>query len=84
MEPVNHALPLELEEPTPGDDRTIKPIAGGHDYSSSSVQEVSLAGCWRYQLHLLFDKHHSEQSELIDSIAERVRAHGGVSLAIVS
>ena len=35
-----------------------------------------------YQLHLLFDKHFNEQSELVDSIAERIQALGGVSLAM--
>jgi starvation-inducible DNA-binding protein len=35
-----------------------------------------------YQLHLLFDKHFSEQSELIDEIAERIMMLGGVSIAM--
>ena len=35
-----------------------------------------------YQLHLLFDKHHSEQDELVDEIAERIQILGGVSLAM--
>jgi starvation-inducible DNA-binding protein len=35
-------------------------------------------------LHLLFDKHYSEQSELVDSIAERIQLLGGVSLAIAT
>ncbi len=35
-----------------------------------------------HQLHLLFDKHQAEQSELIDAIAERVQALGGVAIAI--
>jgi starvation-inducible DNA-binding protein len=35
-----------------------------------------------YQLHLLFDKHFNEQSELVDSIAERIQSLGGVSLAM--
>jgi starvation-inducible DNA-binding protein len=34
-----------------------------------------------YQLHLLFDKHAGEQSELADTIAERIQALGGVSVA---
>jgi starvation-inducible DNA-binding protein len=32
-----------------------------------------------YQLHLLFDKHYEEQSELIDTIAERIQILGGVA-----
>jgi starvation-inducible DNA-binding protein len=35
-----------------------------------------------YQLHLLFDKHFSEQSELVDQIAERIMMLGGVSIAM--
>jgi starvation-inducible DNA-binding protein len=35
-----------------------------------------------YQLHLLFDKHFSEQSELVDQIAERIMVLGGVSVAM--
>ena len=35
-----------------------------------------------YQLHLLFDKHFDEQSELVDSIAERIQSLGGVSIAM--
>ncbi len=34
-----------------------------------------------YQLHLLFDKHAGEQSELADLVAERIQALGGVSVA---
>jgi starvation-inducible DNA-binding protein len=35
-----------------------------------------------YQLHLLFDKHFGEQSELVDLIAERIMTLGGVSVAM--
>jgi starvation-inducible DNA-binding protein len=35
-----------------------------------------------YQLHLLFDKHYEEQSELVDLIAERIQSLGGISLAM--
>src|SRR5260370_2280341 len=35
-----------------------------------------------YQLHLLFDKHFNEQSELVDLIAERIMLLGGVSVAM--
>jgi starvation-inducible DNA-binding protein len=35
-----------------------------------------------YQLHLLFDKHAGEQSELVDTLAERVQILGGVSVAM--
>lgn len=35
-----------------------------------------------YELHLLFDKHYDEQSMLMDTLAERVQALGGVALAL--
>src|SRR5438876_11650104 len=41
-----------------------------------------VAGHTFYQLHLLFDKHFKEQSELVDSLAERIQMLGGVSLAM--
>jgi starvation-inducible DNA-binding protein len=37
-----------------------------------------------YQLHLLFDKHHDEQDELVDDIAERIQLLGGISLAMAA
>jgi len=37
-----------------------------------------------YQLHLLFDKHFDEQVELIDQIAERIQALGGLSYAMAA
>src|SRR6202158_2505101 len=43
-----------------------------------------VAGTTFYQLHLLFDKHHGEQDELVDSIAERIQLLGGVSLAMAA
>jgi starvation-inducible DNA-binding protein len=35
-----------------------------------------------YQLHLLFDKHHDEQNEVVDAVAERIQLLGGVSVAM--
>jgi len=35
-----------------------------------------------YELHLLFDKHYTEQLQLIDALAERVQTLGGVALAL--
>src|SRR3954451_22097334 len=68
---VNHALPLELEEPVRlemterlnqllADTITIRDL-----YKKSHWQ---VAGPTFYQLHLLFDKHYDEQVELVDSI----------------
>ena len=41
-----------------------------------------VAGPTFYQLHLLYDKHFQEQSELVDSLAERIQMLGGVSIAM--
>jgi starvation-inducible DNA-binding protein len=43
-----------------------------------------VAGSTFYQLHLLFDKHHGEQDELVDAIAERIQLLGGISLAMAA
>ena len=40
-----------------------------------------VCGATFYQLHLLFDKHYNEQVELMDALAERIVALGGVPLA---
>jgi starvation-inducible DNA-binding protein len=37
-----------------------------------------------YQLHLLFDKHFGEQAELVDEIAERIQALGGIAYAMAA
>src|SRR5215813_213295 len=84
---VEHLLPLELEEPVRlemterlnqllADTITIRDL-----YKKSHWQ---VAGPTFYQLHLLFDKHFSEQSALVDAIAERVQLLGGISLAMAS
>ena len=41
-----------------------------------------LSGHTFYQLHLLFDKHAEEQSELVDEVAERIQLLGGISVAM--
>src|SRR5712691_281797 len=82
---VSHMLPLDLEEPVRlemteklnqllADTMTLRDL-----YKKSHWQ---VAGPTFYQLHLLFDKHYSEQVELVDSIAERIQILGGVSLAM--
>src|SRR2546425_7984661 len=43
-----------------------------------------VAGHTFYQLHLLFDKHHNEQDELVDAIAERIQTLGAISLAMAA
>ncbi|HEY7402685.1 MAG TPA: DNA starvation/stationary phase protection protein [Candidatus Angelobacter sp.] len=84
---VNHALPLELEEPVRlemteqlnqllADTMTLRDL-----YKKSHWQ---VAGPTFYQLHLLYDKHFDEQVELVDSIAERIQLLGGISLAMAA
>ena len=41
-----------------------------------------VAGPTFYQLHLLFDAHYEKQSELVDTIAERIQMLGGVTVAL--
>jgi starvation-inducible DNA-binding protein len=43
-----------------------------------------VAGHTFYQLHLLFDKHHEEQDELVDTVAERIQLLGGISIAMAA
>ena len=43
-----------------------------------------VAGSTFYQLHLLFDKHHGEQDELVDQIAERIQILGAISIAMAA
>src|ERR1700727_3254299 len=82
---VSHMLPLDLEEPVRlemteklnqllADSMTLRDL-----YKKSHWQ---VAGPTFYQLHLLFDKHFEEQSELVDAIAERIQLLGGISIAM--
>lgn len=41
-----------------------------------------MSGATFYQLHLLLDEHYKIQSELVDTIAERIMALGGISVAM--
>jgi starvation-inducible DNA-binding protein len=82
---VTPMLPLDLEEPVRlemseqlnqivADTMTLRDL-----YKKSHWQ---VAGPTFYQLHLLFDKHHGEQADLVDAIAERIQLLGGVSIAM--
>jgi starvation-inducible DNA-binding protein len=84
---VNHALPLELEEPvrlemTEQLNQLLADTITLRDLYKKSHWQV--AGPTFYQLHLLFDKHFDEQVELVDSIAERIQLLGGVSIAMAA
>ncbi|HEX4383313.1 MAG TPA: DNA starvation/stationary phase protection protein [Myxococcales bacterium] len=41
-----------------------------------------LSGPTFYSLHLLYDKHAGEQTELVDAIAERIQTLGGICIAM--
>lgn len=80
-------LPLDLEEPVRlemteqlnlllADTMTIRDL-----YKKAHWQ---VSGPTFYSLHLLFDKHYTEQLDLVDTIAERVQMLGGVSLAMAA
>ena len=84
---VGHALPLELEEAvrmemTEQLNQLLADTMTLRDLYKKSHWQVS--GATFYQLHLLFDKHYGEQCELVDSIAERIQALGGISLAMAA
>jgi starvation-inducible DNA-binding protein len=84
---VNHALPLDLEEPvrlemTEQLNQLLADTITLRDLYKKSYWHV--ADATFYQLHLLFDKHYSDQSELVDAIAERIQALGDVSLAMAA
>ena len=84
---VNHALPLELDEPvrlemTEQLNQLLADTITLRDLYKKSHWQV--AGPTFYQLHLLFDKHFGEQVELVDSIAERIQLLGGVSIAMAA
>ena len=54
----------------------------------SSLRDLYKKSHWQvsgptfYQLHLLFDKHYGEQVDMVDAVAERIQALGGVSIAM--
>src|SRR5215467_13367760 len=84
---VSYALPLELEEPvrlemTEQLNQLLADTMMLRDLYKKAHWQI--AGPTFYQLHLLFDKHHDEQVELVDTIAERIQILGGVSLAMAA
>jgi starvation-inducible DNA-binding protein len=64
----------EILNQTLADTMTLRDLYKKHHWQVS--------GPTFYQLHLLFDKHYEEQSELVDLIAERIQSLGGISLAM--
>jgi starvation-inducible DNA-binding protein len=82
---VTHAFHLELEEPVRLEmtERLNQLLA-----DSMTLRDLYKKAHWQvigptfYQLHLLFDKHFSEQVEVVDTIAERIQLLGGLAIAM--
>lgn len=79
------ALPLALEDNARkqsvallnqllADTMTLRDLYKKHHWQMSGVTF--------YQLHLLLDEHYEKQAELVDMIAERIMALGGISIAM--
>src|ERR1022692_2856990 len=84
---VTGMQPLQLEEPirlemTEQLNLLLVDTMTLRDLYKKSHWQVS--GATFYQLHLLFDKHFGEQSELVDTIAERIQLLGGISIAMAA
>jgi starvation-inducible DNA-binding protein len=82
---VTSMMPLQLEEPvrlemTEQLNQLLADTITLRDLYKKSHWQVS--GATFYQLHLLFDKHYEEQSEIVDTIAERIMLLGGISIAM--
>jgi starvation-inducible DNA-binding protein len=65
---------VELLNQILADTITLRDLYKKHHWQSS--------GHTFYQLHLLFDKHFTEQSALVDEVAERIQLLGGLSIAM--
>jgi starvation-inducible DNA-binding protein len=84
---VTSVMPLQLEEPvrlemTEQLNQLLADTMTLRDLYKKSHWQVS--GATFYQLHLLFDKHYGEQSEIVDTIAERIQLLGGVAIAMAA
>jgi starvation-inducible DNA-binding protein len=82
---VTNTMPLQLEEKvrlemTEQLNQLLADTMTLRDLYKKSHWQVS--GATFYQLHLLFDKHYEEQSELVDTIAERIQLLGGIAIAM--
>jgi len=57
---------------------------------ASSLRDMYKKHHWQvsgptfYTLHLLFDKHAAEQTEIIDKLAERIQSLGGIAVAMAA
>src|SRR5271156_4766207 len=79
MQPLQLIEPVRLEMTEQLNQLLADTITLRDLYKKSHWQ---VSGATFYQLHLLFDKHYGEQSELVDTIAERIQLLGGISIAM--
>jgi len=84
---VTSMIPLQLDEPvrlemTEQLNQLLADTMTLRDLYKKSHWQVS--GATFYQLHLLFDKHFGEQTEIVDTIAERIQLLGGVTIAMAA
>src|SRR6202166_2225902 len=84
---VTNTMPLQLEqavrlEMTEQLNQLLADTMTLRDLYKKSHWQV--AGPTFYQLHLLYDKHHEEQAEIVDTIAERIQLLGGISIAMAA
>src|ERR1035437_3298679 len=84
---VTHALPLDLEEPVRLEMTEQLNLLLAYTMTLRDLYKKShwqVAGPTFYQLHLLFDKHYEEQTEIVDTIAERIQLLGGIAIAMAA
>jgi starvation-inducible DNA-binding protein len=74
LDPSVAAASIESLNQLLADTLTLRDLYKKHHWQAS--------GPTFYMLHLLFDKHFGEQSELVDLLAERVQTLGGVTIAM--
>ncbi len=79
MQPLQLEQPVRLEMTEQLNQLLVDTITLRDLYKKCHWQ---VSGATFYQLHLLFDKHFGEQSELVDTIAERIQLLGGISIAM--
>jgi starvation-inducible DNA-binding protein len=79
MQPLQLEEPVRLEMTEQLNQLLVDTITLRDLYKKCHWQ---VSGATFYQLHLLFDKHYEEQSELVDTIAERIQLLGGISIAM--
>ncbi|HVX91550.1 MAG TPA: DNA starvation/stationary phase protection protein [Candidatus Paceibacterota bacterium] len=89
IQPFGHlvGMPIALEQST-----SIESVENLNQLLADTItlrdmykkHHWQVSGPTFYQLHLLFDKHSDEQTELIDALAERIQLLGGVSVAMAN